>query len=47
MVITPCRYDSKVPKRPKLIIRGPIAEPIISAANPIVKEVMIASDWLQ
>ena len=43
------RCARRVPSKPKLIIRGPIAEPsiIISAAKPIVKEVIIASEGLK
>lgn len=43
MATTRCRYAKAVPKSPKPTIRGPITEPIRSAAKPIVKEVMIAS----
>lgn len=43
IVMTRRRYARAVPKRPKLIILGPIDELTISAAKPIVKELIIAS----
>lgn len=43
IVITRRRYARAVPKRPKLIIFGPIVELTMSAAKPIAKELIVAS----